>query len=242
MMLPYIMQDDGFATVIDGAPRLVRRDHPKFDLLLQCVHDGDKQKFEDNFTIEKAVSYHYEGTAVKVKDGKVFYNGEEVHNAVVDKIVGFLEEDVDPQFMVKFLVNLMSNPSYNSREQLYSFLEHAGMPITDDGCFLAYKGVTSELTDCHTQSIDNSPGQVVSMSRNEVDDNPDNHCSSGLHAGTFSYASGFGRRVVLVKINPRDCVSVPNDHNASKLRTCRYEVVSEYKKDVPMKENYMQSK
>lgn len=241
-MLPYIMQDDGFATVIDGAPRLVRRDHPKFDLLLECVHSGDKEKFEENFTVEKAVGYHYRGTDVKVKDGKVFFDGEEVHSAVVNKIIDFLEKDIDPEFMVKFLVNLVENPSYNSREQLYRFLEHAGMPITDDGCFLAYKGVTNDLKDCHTRSIDNSPGQIVSMARSDVDDNPSNHCSSGLHAGTFDYASGFGVRIVLVKINPKDCVSVPNDHGASKLRTCRYEVISEYKEAAPMKEAYRQSK
>ena len=35
-------------------------------------------------------------------------------------------------------------------------------------------------------------------------------------------------KIVIVKINPKDVVSVPNDCNCEKLRTCRYEVVGEY--------------
>ena len=37
-----------------------------------------------------------------------------------------------------------------------------------------------------------------------------------------------GDRIVIVKINPRDVVSVPSDCNCEKLRTCQYEVVGEY--------------
>jgi hypothetical protein len=37
-----------------------------------------------------------------------------------------------------------------------------------------------------------------------------------------------GDKIVIVKINPADVVSVPSDCNYEKLRTCRYEVVGEY--------------
>jgi hypothetical protein len=36
---------------------------------------------------------------------------------------------------------------------------------------------------------------------------------------------------VIVKINPRDVVSIPTDYNDSKGRACRYEVVDEIDKD-----------
>jgi hypothetical protein len=32
---------------------------------------------------------------------------------------------------------------------------------------------------------------------------------------------------MIVKVNPRDVVSIPSDYNDSKGRTCRYEVVGE---------------
>jgi hypothetical protein len=51
-------------------------------------------------------------------------------------------------------------------------------------------------------------------------------CHTGLHAGTWDYATTFsGDTLLLVKVNPRDVVSVPTDCNWQKIRTCRYTVV-----------------
>jgi hypothetical protein len=36
---------------------------------------------------------------------------------------------------------------------------------------------------------------------------------------------------MIVKINPKDVVAIPADYNNTKGRTCRYEVVAEYKDD-----------
>jgi hypothetical protein len=76
--------------------------------------------------------------------------------------------------------------------------------------------------------MDNSIGMIVEMERNEVDDNRDNTCSSGLHFCSESYLKSFGgARTVIVKINPRDVVSIPSDYNDAKGRACRYEVIGE---------------
>jgi hypothetical protein len=37
-----------------------------------------------------------------------------------------------------------------------------------------------------------------------------------------------GDKIVIVKINPQDVVSVPLDENCQKVRVCFYEVVAEY--------------
>jgi len=51
-------------------------------------------------------------------------------------------------------------------------------------------------------------------------------CHTGLHVGTYAYASNFGQGALLeVQVNPRDVVSVPTDCSAAKMRTCRYVVV-----------------
>jgi hypothetical protein len=36
-----------------------------------------------------------------------------------------------------------------------------------------------------------------------------------------------GERIVILKINPRDVVSIPTDYNNSKGRACRYEIIGE---------------
>jgi hypothetical protein len=76
--------------------------------------------------------------------------------------------------------------------------------------------------------MDNSVGRVVEMERNTVDDRAENTCSTGLHFCSQHYLSHFGgARTMILKINPRDVVSIPSDYNDSKGRACRYEVVGE---------------
>jgi len=69
------------------------------------------------------------------------------------------------------------------------------------------------------------------MPRRNVDDNRKRHCSYGFHVGAIGYVSSYGYgsdKIIIVKVNPRDAVSVPTDSNCEKLRTCRYVVVKDY--------------
>jgi hypothetical protein len=118
--------------------------------------------------------------------------------------------------------------------------------VDPDGDIIAYKGVGKDK-DGNSQSlhkgsafvdgvefhghIPNRPGTVVSMPRSEVDPNEMVGCSTGLHAGTHDYAMTYLRwqnanRMILVKINPRDVVSVPTDEQDRKMRVSRYTVLS----------------
>ncbi len=122
----------------------------------------------------------------------------------------------------------MKNPSKRAVDELYGFLEKNSLPLTSDGHFLAYKKVRENFFDVHSGTMRNAPGDIVEMERNQVDDNKDNTCSTGLHFCGMSYLSHFGgERTVIVKINPRDVVSIPSDYNDAKGRACRYEVIGE---------------
>ena len=157
-------------------------------------------------------------------------------DAISRRILDFMSNNLPVAPLTRFLENLYNNPSRNSRTQLYKFLEHENLPITEDGCFLAYKSVQPDFTDHHTGKFSNTVGSVLSIERRNVDDNPDNGCSYGFHAGSLEYATTFGgsdRKVVIVKINPSDVVSVPNDCEHQKLRTARYEVVAHYTGPLP---------
>jgi hypothetical protein len=124
----------------------------------------------------------------------------------------------------------MQNPSKRAVEELYGFLEKGNLPLTPDGHFLAYKKVRQDFKDCHTGTMDNSVGQVVEMERNAVDDDQNRTCSAGLHFCSKEYLPHFGghdARTVILKINPRDVVSIPTDYNNAKGRACRYEVIGE---------------
>lgn len=166
--------------------------------------------------------------SVDLRDGVVYYNGEALHNTLTNRIIGMANEGFDIEPMCKFLANLQNNPSYRAVNELYGFLEKGNLPITEDGYFLAYKKVRDDYTDVHTGKFDNSVGQVVVMPRNQVNENPNETCSAGLHFCSRDYLSQFsGERVMILKINPADVVAIPVDYNQTKGRTCQYEVIGE---------------
>ena len=232
----YIITDETITAVINGKSHTIRRDHANAKMVINAIAEGRAEgDVEQLMDITKALDA-YLGNSVEVKDGSVYHRGEVVDERIARRILNFMEEDLPVEPMTRFLENLYNNPSHNSRAQLYQFLEHKNMPITEDGCFLAYKSVDENYMDHHTGKFSNRVGQILTIARRSVDDNPENGCSYGFHAGSLEYASNFGggeRRVVIVKISPEDVVSVPNDCEFQKLRTAKYEVVANYTGPLP---------
>jgi hypothetical protein len=121
-------------------------------------------------------------------------------------------------------------------------LEASELPITEDGCFLAYKRIAGDFKDIYTHTIDNSPGQVVEMRRNAVDEDKNRTCSEGLHFCSREYLPHYGagsgdNKVVMIKINPRDVVAIPSDYNNAKGRCCKYTVAKELQLDLTTRDN-----
>jgi len=77
-------------------------------------------------------------------------------------------------------------------------------------------------TSAHTGEEDYKVGEVISMPRNDGDDNNSISCSKGYHAASKKYDySSFGDTPILVIINPMDVLAVPRGEDG-KLRTCRW--------------------
>jgi hypothetical protein len=138
----------------------------------------------------------------------------------------------------------MDNPSSNSVDQLYTFLGYKSLPITPDGKVLGYKGVQEDFWS-NTGNADtivvqgqtnerhqiyNGIGETIEVQRRCVDDNKNNHCSFGLHIGSYDYANGWagnGGKLLLVEFDPQDAVSVPDDCSFQKLRVSKYKVLAD---------------
>jgi len=236
MSIAYNITDENVSAVINDKSYLIRRDHPNAKLVIEAIaKKAPESEIENLMDVQQALT-SYLGDNVEVRDGSVWHRGEVVNDTIAKRILDFMANGLPVEPLTKFLENLYNNPSFNSRNQLYNFLEHEHLPITADGCFLAYKSVQPNYTDHHTGKFSNTVGSVLSIDRRKVDDNPDNGCSHGFHAGSLEYATNFGgsdRKVVIVKINPADVVSVPTDCEYQKLRTARYEVVTNYNGPLP---------
>lgn len=234
-----------FTVFINNQQYSANTSHPKYGELLQTIKDNDATRFLEIFDFKPESLINKNGFSMK--DNQVYWNGELLHNNISTRIIAMVNEGFETDSMVKFLENLMQNPSRQSIQELYDFLSNSNLPITEDGCFLAYKSVVrysgapftdknnrqvnnGDLVDKYTRTLRNNIGDVLEMARNEVDDDRRQNCSYGYHAGGLHYVthSYIGDQVLIVKINPKDVVSVPLDYSCQKLRTARYEVVGLY--------------
>lgn len=223
------------AATIEGQSYTIDKDHPKYNDALDAIRSKDWNKFVDLVNITKQVNSYLSNSGVNVVDGAVTYNGEIIHNTLTKRILDFMREGLPYEPLVKFFENLMQNPSHRAVNELYDFLEAGELPITECGCFLAYKNVRSNYMDIYSGTFRNMIGDVCEMPRNRVDEDKDRTCSYGLHFCSIKYLPHFsdsdGGKTVIVKINPKDVIAIPADYNNTKGRCCKYEVVSEYKED-----------
>jgi hypothetical protein len=232
MAVPFMFVDGNLTLVLNNQSYQVLPDHINYKLILEKLPSATAEELLEVVDVQKAVATFSDGL-VEIKNGQVLYEGEPVHGSISKRILEFMSKGLPFQPLVNFLNNIMENPSMQSQKELYDFLEHEHLPITEDGHFLAYKAVRSDYKDKYRGVFDNRVGQICTMQRAKVDDNRARGCSDGLHAGALNYVAGYGSlesgdKIVIVKINPKDVVSVPSDCNCEKLRTCRYEVVGEY--------------
>ena len=230
MKIPYILTEESLTVVVDGKAMTMQKDHPAWTQAIDALNNEEYDRLENLFDVSKAVEDYVDNeSGITVKEGSVFFQGEAIHNVVVDKILSFMRQGLPFKPLVRFLGKLMANPSRRAVNELYTFLEHKNMPITPDGNFVAYKGVTDDFKDFHTGKFDNSVGQTLSMVRNSVCDDANIGCSYGFHAGSYEYAKGYssgGGHLMRVEIDPSDVVSVPLDCDCQKLRTAKYKVVA----------------
>lgn len=167
--------------------------------------------------------------------------------------IGELVAEKNPmaKAFARFAERLEANPSEASKDQVFDWfigLTRQGerMSITNDGKLVAYKGVkvindvpfsifqgpgiienpSGETEFIKHDSLPNRVGSTVSVQRSYVTADPSIGCGPGLHAGTYSYARGWGNGNVLqVEIDPAHIVSIPTCSGFQKLRCHRYVVV-----------------
>lgn len=232
--LNFILGSDSLTVFVDGASYTINKQAKTYELVLQAVRSKDINAVRSAVNIKETIvsSLSNASTDVRIEGASIFYKDREVTGLIASRVFEVIRLGLDVQPMVKFIENLMQNPSKRAVDELFGFLEACTLPITPDGHFLAYKRVREDYLDCHSATMDNSVGNVLEMDRNAVDDDKNRTCSAGLHFCSFDYLKSFGgERIVIVKVNPRDVVAVPADYNNSKGRTCRYEVVGESELD-----------
>lgn len=224
---PMIITQNTITIMLNMKAHTIHKDNVNFAEVKQAIRAEKWDKLPEILDPVIKIKNFVKGK-ISFKDGKFMYRDYEVHNALTSKMMDMMKQGFPVDPMIKFMENLLENPSKRSVDELFGFLQNNDLPITEDGHFIAYKKVRENYLDVHSGTLDNSVGSTVEMPRNLVDDDRNRTCSAGLHFCSIGYLKSFsGERLVILKINPRDVVSIPSDYNNSKGRACRYEVIGE---------------
>lgn len=226
--------------------------HPRFAEIMKALVDGERSEQEiiEMFTVKAALDRKFlrVGDRVMISGSRVLFDGEAVDDALTKAIIRF-NADGNEDFMplIYFMEKVRTNPQPHSRDNLFDWMQKNKFGLTEEGDIIAYKGVQIKSGrdeddykfqsassgeafvngELFTGKIPTNPGTVVEMPRSAVNHNPSIGCSTGLHAGDWSYASSFATKTLRVSINPRDVVSVPTECSYRKMRVCRYKVLGE---------------
>lgn len=235
-----IVERDGLVNVtvvVDGEMYVADETHPNIEAIRRAVMDRD-ESVVDLFDAGRTIVRRFErlSRSVTINGDKVFYDGVEQHNALTEHLVQAVNQGVeDFTPLVNFYEKVEANLNPHSREHLYRWLDRR-FTITPEGNIIGYRGLNADYTSKHAGPgivngeevnghLDNSPGNVVELPRDQVTFDPAVGCAFGLHVGTYDYArswAGYDGKVVEVEVDPRDVVSVPTDAGDAKMRVCRY--------------------
>lgn len=228
------------------------REHPQFEDIIAALvveESEDVDKLVGMFDVSKPIADRFQRLSERVTlaHGAIFFDGDRVDDALAGVILDYYNDDnADWMPLVAFMEKVYTNLQVHSRDHLFRWMRDKRLTISNEGDILAYKGVRNRndklayesvhsngtaIVDGVTyvgQPIPNPVGSLVEMPRSEVTFDPAVGCSVGLHVGNWRYARSFSQgAILLVRVNPRDVVSVPVDSNDEKMRVCRYKVIRE---------------
>jgi hypothetical protein len=228
---PYTLTNESVTVVWEGKTHTVLTGSPNYIGLKRAIYNEDWNDLPRHLTVAKSLREWVKGKFTLSEFPERFsYNGEPVPEQLNARIIKMAALGEDPTRLFLFWERLQKNPSFRSVQQLYPFLQHEGIPLTEDGCFLAYKGVRRNYMDHHSGTVSNHPGAVNEMPRNKISDDPKLECHYGYHVGALEYAKDFasGGHVVICKVDPEHVVCVPYDHSMQKMRVCKYQVIGNW--------------
>lgn len=224
--------------LVGGLPKTVTKEHTNFEKIKdelrkpECDEDRLSTLISGKIpALPPAPVQNEDDNGVVINNGVVYYKGDQVPACIGDKLISLVNTGLPDEGMRKFIGRLYNNPSYNSRNQLISFIDKNGLTIDSDGYIVAYKAVTVDYKDKWTGKIDNNVGNTIKMDRAKVCDDPNQGCAPGLHCGGLSYVSWYGQdndRMIIILVDPENVVSVPKESSCRKMRVCEYKVIGNY--------------
>lgn len=217
---------------------------------------GTKEKAKVKASLKKimANSLSENLDLIEFKDDTIVLKGFDkvpMPGLLVNKIMEALSKNADIKPLLNFWSLCLLNPNEIARTKLFDYLSHHRFIITPSGYFVTYRmviktGDKDVFTDAHTKTMKIKIGEVVSIPRDQCDEDGSRDCSKGLHVGSpdfigiekgdgydkttgqigtgytaYQSHSYYGDQPIIAFVNPMHVVSVP-ESETRKLRCCEY--------------------
>ena len=211
----------------DLVPYTANSSHKHFEEIKEFALQDKVDEIIEILNTKERVEEAISNSGFKLDGNAVTFLGYPLGGVLGQRILDMTSMELPLLPLEHFCKRLFNNPRKEVVEELYEFLEASYLPITEDGCFIAYKGVNKDFKDVHTNTMDNSVGQTPSMRPCDVDTDRHRTCSKGLHFAAYEYANTWagGGNLMAVKVDPGEVVAIPSDYNNQKGRAWRYEVI-----------------
>lgn len=250
-MVPFSATPTSISVVVNFKSKVIPASHPNFEKIRDMLfsYKATEADLLPLIDIPAAIET-FKSENIKVIGDNLFYKGFKIDSNLAKVILGFVNkgqlEAAEPY--KNFLERAQMNPDPRAVSDLYEWVAAANLPITPDGCILAWKAVQADYYSIHSGrrgKLFHGIGHTVSEPREETDPNPDVTCSRGLHFCSAPYLRFYQRggvRIIAVKIDPANVVAFPKDYNNEKGRACEYTVVGEVEDRAKVAEFYPQGR
>lgn len=175
--------------------------------------------------------------------GVVTFKNRPINNGSARRIVELMREGFPIESELRCLESLMRHDDPRVIESFEDFLDRWHIPRLDDGRVVLFKGVNRTdkpgiFSAKHNAAFLYEVGKVAALTWDEVDRDPNQTCSRGLHAcplsqvGAYYQPSRTGDALLELHVWPEDIASLPTDYKSEgKVRLLQCYVAREVAPD-----------
>lgn len=235
----HIITSESVVVVVGDKVLTIKKDqNALFNKIIEAIHAGDYD--EVTRLISPSDFMGKVGLKFDEDSGEVLLNNYPLKTNLAERIRQYWISDAPYEPLLKLCEKSLANEREYMHEELFNFLECNDLPITEDGCFLAYKLANADGSPVYQTGspIRYEVGKVIEEEEAKNERNRELCNGPGLYFGNRKYwgSSSWkgkewndsnGTRMFLVKIDPRDVTSVPRQYDNSKGKCWRMEVIKE---------------
>lgn len=231
---PYNVGSNTVSVIIEGKTHTV----PKVSEVAQAIRSGNWAKVSRLVAPGKAIakamqSVRGAGDVVLRDDGQVSYRGRVLNNGSAGQIKMLMAEGFPVASELRTLDSLMRHDDTRVHQHFEDFIQRWSIPRLEDGRLVLYKRVKDDLTSSHDSFFAYRVGAWAELSWEEVDRDPHQTCSRGLHAAPLEALhnfAGFGGVILELHVWPEDFAALPIDYiDNGKVRLRRFYVAAAHK-------------